>query len=337
MATLKSTAYLFYWHIPSVYCCVRAPVSWIPSHSFSQLIPRFDWSCLGCGRSAGIQLLSVHQTFTWHLLSHLQPPNILRSLGELAHFLLVSPLLCSSPFKEVWNPLCTEDSYVQKFSLSLRVYTVFAPLDHWRKVSGGRREVNVRSECLVGSLGRLVISLFFSCAGSLLWCTVFSCHRAWASVVWACRLRSCSWWALECSSADVAHGLCDSSTRGIFQGQGLNPWPLHWLADFYSLCHQGRPGGWVLISVIWVVPHQNVDFLLSLGLKFYILFKKKIIVNLISLYLFILVKPTCCKKKIWKQKWTNNGSLMAQCGQSLRGSRIKAGREIKAMRPNSVP
>lgn len=42
---------------------------------------------------------------------------------------------------------------------------------------------------------------------------------------------------------------------------------------------------------------SHVDFLLSLGLKFYILFKKKIIVNLILLYLFILVKPTCCKKK----------------------------------------
>lgn len=118
MATLKSTAYLFPWNIPSVYCCVRAPVSWIPSHSLSQLIPRFDWSCLGCGRSPGIQLLGVHQTFIWHLLSHLQPPNILKSLGELAHFLLVSPLLCSLfTFQRAVKPLVHRRLLVYRSSL----------------------------------------------------------------------------------------------------------------------------------------------------------------------------------------------------------------------------
>lgn len=54
--------------------------------------------------------VGVRQTFNWHLSSHRHPPNILRCPGEFAHFLLVSPLLCSLPSKYVWNPLCTEDS-----------------------------------------------------------------------------------------------------------------------------------------------------------------------------------------------------------------------------------
>ena len=194
-----------------------------------------------------------------HLASLVPPPTPKHPEvpGWTGSFLISIPSALLFTFQRGVKPLvyrtllCTEVLFVLK---SLYCLCPFRSLKKGlRRKKGGKRE-----ECLVGSLGRLVISLFFSCAGSLLWCTGFSCHRAWASVVRACRLRSCSWWgALECSSADVAHGLCDSSTRGIFQGQGLNPWPLHWLADFYSLCHQGRPGGWVLISVIWVVPQKS--------------------------------------------------------------------------------
>ena len=261
-----------------MYCCVRAPVSWIPSHSLSQLVPRFDWSCLGCGRSPGVQLLGVHQTLIWHLLSHLQPPNILRSLGELAHFLLVSPLLCSSPFKEVWNPLCTEDSLCTEVLFVLKSLYCLCPFRSlkkglWRK-NWGKREDRVFG----GELGSFFSDIYFSvvlglcCGARASHRCGFSCYRAWASVVPACRLSSCCSWALECSSVDVAHRLCYSSTRGIFQGQGLNPCPLHWQMDFYSLGHQGRPGGWVLFSVIWggssKTTLSHVDFLLSLGLKF---------------------------------------------------------------------
>ena len=36
----------------------------------------------------------------------------------------------------------------------------------------------------------------------------------------------------------VAHGLSYSEACGIFPDQGLNPCPLHWHGDSYSLCHQ---------------------------------------------------------------------------------------------------
>ena len=39
----------------------------------------------------------------------------------------------------------------------------------------------------------------------------------------------------------VVHGLSYSAACGIFSGQGLNPWPLHWQVDSYPLYHQGSP------------------------------------------------------------------------------------------------
>ena len=58
-----------------------------------------------------------------------------------------------------------------------------------------------------------------------------------ASVVVACGLESAS-------SVVVVYGLCCFMTYEIFLEQGLNPWLpwlLHWLVDFYPLCHQGSP------------------------------------------------------------------------------------------------
>ena len=39
----------------------------------------------------------------------------------------------------------------------------------------------------------------------------------------------------------MAHGLSCSVACGVFPDQGLNLCPLHWLADSYSLHHQGSP------------------------------------------------------------------------------------------------
>ena len=86
-------------------------------------------------------------------------------------------------------------------------------------------EVNVRNECLVASLSLfLVICLFFSCAGSLLWCKPLP---GVAPLVTEHGLQqfglvgsAVAAWALEYSSVDVAHRLCYSSTRGLFPGQG---------------------------------------------------------------------------------------------------------------------
>ena len=39
----------------------------------------------------------------------------------------------------------------------------------------------------------------------------------------------------------MVHGLSCSVACGVFPDQGLNLCPLHWLADSYSLRHQGSP------------------------------------------------------------------------------------------------
>ena len=56
----------------------------------------------------------------------------------------------------------------------------------------------------------------------------------WASAVVAHRLQSTG-------SAVVAHGPSRPAACGILPDQGLNPYPLHWQADFQPLCHQGSP------------------------------------------------------------------------------------------------
>ena len=38
-----------------------------------------------------------------------------------------------------------------------------------------------------------------------------------------------------------SHGLSCSPAPGIFLDQGLNPYPLHWEVNSYSLLYQGRP------------------------------------------------------------------------------------------------
>ena len=43
------------------------------------------------------------------------------------------------------------------------------------------------------------------------------------------------------ASAVVVHGLSCSVACGIFLNQGLNPWLLHWQADFHPPHHQGSP------------------------------------------------------------------------------------------------
>ena len=40
-------------------------------------------------------------------------------------------------------------------------------------------------------------------------------------------------------SVVVVHGLSFPKAHGIFLGQRLNPYPLHWQADSYPLSHQG--------------------------------------------------------------------------------------------------
>ena len=232
MTTLKSIAYLFHRNIPSVYCCIRAPVPWIPRHSLSQLIPRFDWSCSGCGRSPGVQLLGVHQTFIWHLLSHLQPPNTLRPLGELARFLLVSPLLCSSPFKEVWNPLCTEDSLSTEVLFVLKSLYCLCPFRSlekglWRK-NGGKREERVfggELEPFFSDLFIFQLCWVFAVVQASPWCGS-SCYRAWASAVRACRLSSCS------LGSGVQFSRCGTQALLLLNTwtlprPGVNPCPLH--------------------------------------------------------------------------------------------------------------
>ena len=57
------------------------------------------------------------------------------------------------------------------------------------------------------------------------------------SLWWLLLLWSIGTWA----SVVVAHGPSCSATCGIFLDQGSNLCPLHWQADSYPLCHQGRP------------------------------------------------------------------------------------------------
>ena len=62
----------------------------------------------------------------------------------------------------------------------------------------------------------------------------------WASVVVACRLQSMS-------SAVVVHRFSCSVACGVFPYQGLNPYPLHWPSDSYSLYYRGGPALVLLI------------------------------------------------------------------------------------------
>ena len=90
--------------------------------------------------------------------------------------------------------------------------------------------------------------LFSSCGQwgySLSWCTGFSLR--WllllrivdsghmGSVAVACRL-----W--NTAPVVIMYELSCSSACGIFPDQGSNLCPLHWLVDFYPLCHRGSPG-----------------------------------------------------------------------------------------------
>ena len=60
---------------------------------------------------------------------------------------------------------------------------------------------------------------------------------------WLQRVGFSSWWPLVAarSSDVVLQGLSCSKACGVFLGQGSDPYPLHWQADSYPLCHQGSP------------------------------------------------------------------------------------------------
>ena len=76
------------------------------------------------------------------------------------------------------------------------------------------------------------------CVDLLRWCLFRFRAQAlctWPSVVLAHRLQSAG-------SEVVTHGLSCSPACGIFPDQGLNPYPLYWQAESYTLCHQESPG-----------------------------------------------------------------------------------------------
>ena len=60
----------------------------------------------------------------------------------------------------------------------------------------------------------------------------------WLSLRWLLLLHRLS--GVRASGV-VGHGLSCSSACGIFPDQGLNPCPLHWQADSYSLYLQKSP------------------------------------------------------------------------------------------------
>ena len=59
-------------------------------------------------------------------------------------------------------------------------------------------------------------------------CSCFSCGGSQAQ---ATDSSSCGLWALECRLCNYCHGLCCSTTHGIFPDHGSNQCPLHCKAD----------------------------------------------------------------------------------------------------------
>ena len=78
----------------------------------------------------------------------------------------------------------------------------------------------------------------------------FSSCGTWVSVVVAHGLQSAG-------SVVVVHGSNCSKACGILPDQGSNPCPLHWQADSYPLCHQGRP----LLSLFLFISQKYSMFL----------------------------------------------------------------------------
>ena len=82
--------------------------------------------------------------------------------------------------------------------------------------------------------------------GATLGCGIQASHCGDFS---CCRARALSPWA----SVVVAPGLSCSTECGIFPDQGLNPCPLHWQADSYSLYHRGSARQLTLLKKLCVV------------------------------------------------------------------------------------
>ena len=59
----------------------------------------------------------------------------------------------------------------------------------------------------------------------------------------------------------MALGLGCSEAHEVFLEHGLNPWPLHWQADSYSLYHQGSPNSCRSFRVIFLKVAVEILFL----------------------------------------------------------------------------
>ena len=103
------------------------------------------------------------------------------------------------------------------------------------------------------ALGRLSL-VAVSRGSSLLWCTGFALQGLlWhtgsrclqITVIAACRLSSCSMWALDGCGAQ-SQLLCRvqrllGPEMNLDQGPRTYSGPLNWKADSYPLCHHGSP------------------------------------------------------------------------------------------------
>ena len=89
---------------------------------------------------------------------------------------------------------------------------------------------------------------------SLSWCTSFPLQGlllrhtgsrcSQISVLAACRLSSCSMWALDgCVQVQLLRGMWHLPGPEMYldQGPGSSSGPLYWKADSYPQCHQGSP------------------------------------------------------------------------------------------------
>lgn len=148
MTTLKSTAYIaFLQNRPSVHLCVRAPITWIPCHPLSQLIPLFGGSWVGPERAAGVQLLCIYAGF--QMMFPITPPisefpQIPMWIGSLP--IGISPLSAfSSPKYALKALMCWRFFFSSLFLQNLYRPCPFTIIG---KGSLEREEVNKWNECL---------------------------------------------------------------------------------------------------------------------------------------------------------------------------------------------
>ena len=87
-----------------------------------------------------------------------------------------------------------------------------------------------------------------SCSSQTLECVGFSRCGVWAQYLHLVGCRAAG-------SVVVAHGPSSPAASGIFLDQELNPYPLHWQADFQPLDHEGSP----MTSFLTKVKYKRIE------------------------------------------------------------------------------